>query len=253
MGGILDPRVAEVAEQLRRSAGSYLQSTIRGSTDTCTVCGTPVHSSHDRCWPCKQQQDSGLPLADRVGSLVYAVKPDTQTYLLVHNYKTRHAGPSLEPTMRALLALGLRGHATCAKKLSGAQTSAWTVVPSTKKRSALHTIVSQLANPRSKEVKVNYLGSERPDREVHPELWSIEPGNDIPSHVLVIDDSWVTGSHAQGVASALKIVGVSQVSIFTVAKVLDPNWGPNQNFIKSQLSQPAFDKTRCPWTGERCP
>lgn len=253
MSGLLDPRVAAVAEQLRRSAGSYLQSTVRESSVTCAVCSTPVLENYDLCLPCKQQSGTGLSLADRVGSLVYAVMPDSQTYLLVHNYKTCHAGPSLKPNMKALLALGLRGHATCAKKLAGADTSAWSVVPSTQERSTLHTLVSQLADPQSKEIAVDYLGSERQDRGVHPEVWSVELGDYVPDHVLVIDDSWVTGSHAQGVASALKAAGVTQVSVFTVANILDPNWKPNGDFIKHQLAQPAFDEAQCPWTGSGCP
>jgi hypothetical protein len=192
-------------------------------------------------------------LADRVGSLIYAVKPDSQSYLLVYNYKIAAAGPSLEPQVMALLGLGLRGHTECAAKLAGARSTAWAVVPSTKGRSKLHDLVSRMAHPDAREIKIDFTGTGRPDRLLHPELWSVQASGDRPEHVLLVDDSWVTGSHAQGVASALKTAGVPQVSVFTIANVLDPDWGPNPAFIKDRLAAPAFEKTRCPWTGADCP
>lgn len=252
MGGLSD-RALAVANGVERSAGSYLQSTVREMSVTCTVCGTPVANGFERCIPCAQHAKAGVPLADRVGSLVYAVKPDSQTYLLVYNYKSSAPGPTHEPEMKGLLALGLRGHAECAKTLAGATTSAWCVVPSTKGRAKLHELVSQLASPTSRRIEVTHAESGRQDRDLHPDQWAIGIDGSPPEHVLVIDDSWVTGSHAQSVASALKTSGVPQVSVFTVANVLDPTWEPNMQFIKQRLSKSAFDKTRCPWTGGACP
>lgn len=250
----LPERVQAVADQLERSAGSYLQSIVRDHHATCKVCCTPVTDGFRMCRPCSTHARSRFALADRVGSLVYAIKPDSQTYLLVYNYKTPAAGPSHRREMKALLALGLRGHARCAAKLANAKTTAWCIVPSTKQRSTLHELVSELATRRSREIPVSYSGSGvRQNRELRPELWSVELKDTPPEHVLVIDDSWVTGSHAQGVASALKAAGISQVSVFTVANVLDPDWEPNEPFIKQRLAEPAFDKTRCPWTGNDCP
>jgi hypothetical protein len=253
MSRALPATVQAVANELESTSGSYLQSTVRKSGLTCDVCGTPVAVSYTRCLHCSSHSGSGHPLADRVGSLIYAIKPDSQSYLLVYNYKTAAAGPSLESQMMALLALGLRGHTECASKLAGARSTAWAVVPSTKERSKLHDLVSRMASPDAREIKIEFSGYSRPDRFLHPELWRVDVSGDRPEHVLLVDDSWVTGSHAQGVASALKTAGVSQVSVFTVANVLDPAWGPNPGFIKDRLAPPAFDKSRCPWTGGNCP
>ena len=51
----------------------------------------------------------------------------------------------------------------------------------------------------------------------------------------------------------LKAAGAEQVSIFTVARVMNPSYGPNPDFIKARLLGNAFDWTRCPWTGGACP
>lgn len=253
MSRVLPPSVQAVADELETAAGSYLQSTIREAGVTCDVCGTPVASPYTRCLHCTSHASSGLPLADRVGSLIYAVKPQSQSYLLVYNYKSPTAGPSLEPQVMALLGLGLRGHTDCATKLADAHSTAWAVVPSAKGRSKLHDLVSQLANLGAHEIKIDFTGTARPDRSLHPELWKVHVPRQRPEHVLLVDDSWVTGSHAQGVASSLKTAGIPKVSVFTIAKVLDPNWGPNPEFIKNRLATPAFNKMRCPWTGGDCP
>lgn len=73
------------------------------------------------------------------------------------------------------------------------------------------------------------------------------------THILLIDDSWITGAHVQGVASALKAAGAQDVSIFTVARVLDPRWSANHKFMQARFGENAFDWARCPWTGGDCP
>lgn len=253
MSRTFSSNVLALANELESTSGSYLQSTIRVSGLTCEVCCTPVLPQYPRCVQCNKHLASEHQLADRVGSLIYAVEPTSQSYLLVSNYKTNAAGPNMLLQMAALLGLGLRGHATCAMKLAGAKSTGWAVVPSTKGRSTLHEYASQLAQTESHNLGIEFLGCGRRDRNIHPEYWKVDVARGIPDHVILIDDSWVSGAHAQGVAAALKAVGVSQVSIFTVANVLDPNWEPNPSFIREHLAPPAFDKLRCPWTGADCP
>lgn len=253
MSRVLPPNVQAVADELEAASGTYLQSTVREHGLTCDVCATPVDGGHTHCIHCNSHAHSGHQLADRVGSLIYAIKPDSQSYLLVYNYKTNAAGPSLERQMMALLGLGLRGHNACAAKLAGVHHTAWAVVPSTKGRPRFHDLVARMARPDAREIKVSFAGAARPDRELHPELWQVDTSGPTPEHVLLVDDSWVTGAHAQGVASALKAARIPQVSVFTIAKVLEPEWGPNPDFIKEKLAAPAFDKARCPWTGGDCP
>jgi predicted amidophosphoribosyltransferase len=252
MSHTLPPNVLAVADELERSAGGYLQSTIREPGVTCEVCGTPIEAPWRYCFHCNAHKNSGLLLADRVGSLIYAVK-QTQSYLMVYNYKTLVAGPSLERQVTALLALGLRGHTRCAEELAGAHNTAWAVVPSTRGRSKLHNLVSRLANRKAQELQVAYVGHGSQGRSLQPELWKVSAPRNLPDHVILVDDSWVTGAHAQSVASAIKSVGIPMVSIFTIANVLEPDWHANRQFIRERLHPPVFDKERCPWTGGSCP
>jgi predicted amidophosphoribosyltransferase len=247
----LPPGVQEIGRALEAEAGTYLHSTVRESGVTCSVCSAPV-DGYPRCVPCNGRAGSGLALADRVGSLIYAVEPESQAYRVVRNYKAALSGASLHATMRALLALGLRGHFSCAAKLSALVTHGWAVVPSTRGRTALHDLVAGLSQRSDAEVPVRFVGMAG-SREMRPAEWQIDTAVPIPGHVVLVDDSWVTGAHSQAVACALKSAGAGQVSIFTVARVLDPRWPANENFIKTRFAGSGFDWTRCPWTGGDCP
>ena len=250
----LPDRVRPVAEYVVRTAGSYLHNTIREPGLTCSVCSAPLGVGHTLCLPCSKHAASADPRADRVASLVYAVEYDTQAYKLVRNYKADAPGPSLLVTMTALLATGLIGHGACDSKLAGTSDIGWTVVPSTQNRDRpqpLRTLLLGLAKGPH-EVTVAPASQLTEPRSLRPENFVVSDGEGIPEHVIVIDDSWVTGGRAQSVASALKLAGARDVSVLTVARILDPQWTPNAEFIKARLGR-VFDPAICPWTGGDCP
>ena len=244
--------IRQVAEELILEAGPILYSVIREAGVTCSVCGTPLSPGYTMCRTCEQHARSSIPLADRVGSLIYAFEPESQAYKIVRNYKSAHPGPSLSDIMRALLALGLRAHYQCAVALSGATSHGWAVVPSTGGRTALRALVMGLARRAESEVLLRHDGASG-ERALRPGDWAVGDGATSPDHVFLIDDSWVSGAHAQSIASMLKSSGVQQVSIFTVARIMRPDYGPSPEFIRQRLQGPSFDWKRCPWTGGDCP
>jgi len=250
----LPDRVKPVADYVVRTAANYLWNTIREPGLTCPVCSAPIGAGYPLCVSCSRHAASPHARADRVASLIYAVKPDTQAYKLVRNYKADAPGPSLLDTMSALLAIALLGHGACDAKLAGTSDIGWAVVPSTQNRvraQPLRTLLLDLAKP-GYEISLTPTAAVSEPRSLRPENFAVTAGQRAPDHVLVIDDSWVSGGHAQSVASALKSSGVADVSIFTVARVLDPQWLPNADFIKERLLG-VFDPLICPWTGGDCP
>lgn len=232
--------LAEVASALTEKAGSFLDGIVREQGTTCVVCSGPV-DGEVMCFQCHKLTHAGVPTADRVASLVYAVEPDSQTYHVVRDYKGQRPVPSHQEDMSALLALGLRGHAQCAAVLGDSRIAGWTVVPSTQGQTTLRNLLLPLARHPEQEVTVVYTGPER-HREFSPDLWAVDPGK-VHGHVLVIDDSWVSGVHSQSVAASLKAAGAQQVSIFTVARVLNPEWGPTKPFIRGRLRGGSYDWT----------
>lgn len=243
--------VVEAGNALTAVAGSYLRTVTVGNWDACVTCALPVNG-YMRCPQCQRHHDSGLPVADRAGFLVYADKPGSQAYRTMFGYKEERLRASFEPIVRGLLTVGLRAHFACAMKLSGSASRGWAVVPSTKGRDVFARLVHALARDVDSEVSVRFTGA-APGRELHPAAWEIPVERPLPEHVVVIDDSWVTGASSQSLAIALHDAGVAHVSILSVARVLSPEWTPNPPFIRTVLPGLAYDWRTCPWTRGECP
>jgi hypothetical protein len=235
-------------------AGGYLRNTIREVGVTCQVCSVPVNEPYLTCMRCSEPARGETPCADRAASLIYAIEGDTQAYKLVKNYKAKAPGPSLRDMMISLLALGLQGHSACCMKLAGAKKMSWAVVPSTGRDDRLQPLrglLLHLAKP-GLEVTLTPAPNLVAPRDFDPANFIVTSPPPMPENVVLIDDSWVSGGHAQSAAATLKLAGVRDVSIFNVARVLRPTWEPNPVFIKDRLTQD-FDPSICPWTGGACP
>lgn len=69
-------------------------------------------------------------------------------------------------------------------------------------------------------------------------------------HVLLLDDTWASGGHAQSTAAALKEAGADKVTTLVLARWLAPEWGDTTSFISTLAED--FDPDVCPLTGRRC-
>jgi adenine/guanine phosphoribosyltransferase-like PRPP-binding protein len=72
------------------------------------------------------------------------------------------------------------------------------------------------------------------------------------SHVLLIDDTWTSGGHAQSAAMALHQAGAERVSLLVVARWIRPEFGNNAEFLRG-IARKDYDPQVCPWTGGACP
>ena len=251
----LPTNVQPVAEYLSVNHGRYLRNATFEQGTTCSTCATPVNHALDTfCPQCRNLSESVSPVADRVGLMIYAVQYDTQAYRLVQQYKGDFPGPDHVLVMRSLLALGLRGHAGCDLKLAGFERSdmGWAVVPSSKGRDTLATLVRGLARRPEDQVRLDVASHPFEKHMFRPENFVAPIGTRMPRHVLLIDDSWVSGANAQSAAAALKHAGAQDVSIFAVSRVLKPTYEPTKNFLAAS-SQQWFNTAMCPWTGATCP
>lgn len=247
------PYLQALAELVDDHAGGYLDGIDRSVADLREFCATPVAAGHDYrlCLPCSDMTRHRAPTADRLGALVYAVMPGSQTYRLVRDYKSQNPGPSFRPIFSSLLALGLRGHLRCLGLVTGVRADAWAVVPSSRGRTVLRDLVVRVLNdPALPEVPVQFAGRVG-ERQFAPDHWHVRMNRPM-RHVILVDDAWVRGAHAQSVASALKTSGAQQVSVFAVARVLSSTWPASKPMVE-KLRGGTFDWTRYPWTGGACP
>jgi hypothetical protein len=252
-GGVND-NLAKLSQWFVADAGGYLRNTLRISTVTCGICTTPV-DGYARCWQCNDTASQhGSALADLVVPIFYGVHGHQSGYLM-QNYKGRGATKRL----RALPAIGLRIswnlHRECVfRRLSSYPTVAVTI-PSTAGRIGVHpleVVVREacLEIPRTTLIAAVDQGPDK--REIRADRFLVPDPNDIRGkHVLIIDDTWTTGGRAQSACLTLRATGASMITVWTVARWLNPKFGTTQKFISENL-QKDFNPIVCPVDPRLC-
>jgi hypothetical protein len=250
-----DPEVvARLSAALVASAGGYLRNTVRQDLVSCAVCATPV-TGFRLCYQCQRRRDrSGL--ADATGFLTYAVAGQQSGYVM-QGYKARPPVPEHRAIVTLLVLLGLARHAGCAAHAGSAggtrvPVTHWATVPSLPaqpREHPLHAIVSRLA-PGSEVVlaaadEVDYA------RDLDPRHFRATASLPAGAHVLLVDDTWARGGHAQSAVLALRAAGAARVSVLVAARWINEGFGGNVTFIRG-LADRDYDPAICPWTGAGC-
>ena len=70
--------------------------------------------------------------------------------------------------------------------------------------------------------------------------------------MLLLDDTWATGGHAQSAVLGLRAAGAAHVSLLVVARWIKADFGDNAAFLRG-LADRDYDPEVCPWTGSDCP
>jgi predicted amidophosphoribosyltransferase len=243
--------LARLSASLVARAGGYLRNPVRRDHETCAVCTRPCAGS-ERCYPCRQHRGH-QGLADATAFLTYAVA-GRQSGHVMRGYKaTPQPVGEHRMVVHLLAALGLAGHAQCPGLLAGMPVTHWATVPSLPARPGehpLHKLVAGLAPGR--EVGLTAAAQVRFPRGVRPEHFRADETLPPDSHVLLMDDTWTSGGHAQSGVLALRAAGAKYVSLLVVARWLNREHGSTAKF----LAEPAgrdYDPAVCPWTGGGCP
>ena len=211
------------ADYLRRVVGGYLYGTQQGS-DFCEVCRAPVNG-YSLCIACNNARSAsirlGFQLANHVYPIAYA-NDNPQSTLLMHGYKENY-DPNLEPNelylkimLLIITAVGL--HIDCFQN----PLQSITYVPSSKGRvnHPLQRVAKFLSQKFDLEfVQAQYVPSMTSDsREINPDQYDLEAIPTDLGHTLILEDTWVTGAHAQSLAAKLRNVGANEVSVLVVAR-----------------------------------
>ena len=251
-------------ETLKKRAGSYLKPVRYDSRNNqvCAVCGGFKDAKYRYCRGCymthmatKDDDDTKQLLANRVACGFYAVEEWGQTYKVLHDYK--EATPAADDhrlVIKSILSLHTLGHLDCLQDKAGVPVTAWATVPSTKsskrfgKKHPLHELLREVL-PMIPEV---VLSTDRQKtREFDPDTFTLisDPDERKLKHILLIDDSWVTGSTVQSAAACLKLAGAGEVSIYCVGRIVTERYikslnpSPLKNFETALHYKPGW----CPW------
>ncbi|WP_433180241.1 hypothetical protein [Actinoallomurus sp. CA-150999] len=241
---------ARLRTALVSAAGGYLRNPLRQANVTCAVCTTPVDGFRC-CFSCNAHRvHAGL--ADAVAPLTYAVGLRQSGYIM-RGYKAKPPVEEHRRIVAMLLILALSTHTGCAGVLLNAPVTHWTTVPSLPARSGEHPL-HQLVKGTAPGTEIPLVASPNvaDPRSVNPDHYTAHGLLPRGSHVLVMDDTWARGGHAQSAALALRRAGAARVSVLVVARWINEGFADNRKFLVD-LADRDFDPLFCPWTGETCP
>lgn len=211
-------------------------------TNFCHTCTAPVLIPSNLCRGCEILSDKatqgGYSTADMVLPLSYA-NHNQQSKVLMYGYKgdllpqSAEVPPpeELQHQVFLMLLIGAYAHRQCINKNS-IPINSFSVVPSTsgKPNRPLPILARAIGiHLNVPEIPVTYEGSSGSPRDFRPDAYSVSAKLNARTHVLILDDTWVSGSRPQSVAAALREKGAERVSIMAASRWLDPNWGPSKS------------------------
>ena len=202
----------------------WLRSPLSAGPGCCAVCRGPAGLGFRRCFQCAvhRQLAPGL-LADVVVPLSYSVAGTGYARALWH-YKADVPGrDEAGALLRDLLLVFLHDHGRCAWARAGGAPTHAAVVPGGRGRPGTHPLRA-LLEP--------YLALPWADLGIDPaepvQARDLRPGRFraagplTGARVLLLDDTWTSGSSAQSAALALRLAGARNVAAIILGRHLNP-------------------------------
>ncbi|HEX9031381.1 MAG TPA: phosphoribosyltransferase [Streptosporangiaceae bacterium] len=219
-----------------RAQQPLLRAPRPGEPGLCRVCRGPSAGRGARCFQCDlHSQCAQGSLADLVVPVAFAIKGGAHARHL-WQYKSARPGAragEAAAKLRALLLVFLRDHGACLWRTAsascpraGAGPTHLAVVPTGRGRPGPHPLRA-LVDPYTRRPWAEL--SARPGglqvRDLDPDRFAVAPVRG--ARVLLLDDTWTTGSSAQSAAMALRQAGARQVVTVILGRHVGPGWaGP---------------------------
>ncbi|MGH3791600.1 MAG: hypothetical protein ACRDRU_22460 [Pseudonocardiaceae bacterium] len=245
-----------ICERLVAEVGGYLRNVVRELHVTCSVCATPIRPAFEICLRCRRdQQEFGDDLADLVVPVCYGIRGRQSGYLM-HSYKDLEAPARHNQTVLSVLLLAaLELHGECVEL--DHNVDAWAIVPSVRTdRVGEHPlrVVAKRAGLTLPEIELlTGAGADLEQRVTSADRFALAANSHVPGHhVLLIEDTWTSGSNAQSAALTLRRGGAVSVTIVALARWLKPEEPPTGEFVTSRLTED-YDPLVCPVNDSDCP
>lgn len=260
----------ELQAALLRYTGGFIFPARIKDAPMCAYCRSPIQGSFRQCYQCKTAHDSHPALADMEHGFMYYAFSGEQSHWLMREYKGQSGGPQQRQysllTVHHCLYLALNRHLRCLERKGLPAFDTWTVVPS------IDTIrsCSSLQHPLHNAVKqaldrcgINLSHLEvlsqptKQKRAVNAEHFSSSQVDPLPQHILVVDDTWVSGGHISSLAIHLQDRIGARVSMLTLARYINQSFTFSGELVRRKengdlISYQPID--HCIWTPDgNCP
>lgn len=245
-----------------RKESTFPEDELFPQVQVCSVCCGPVKPKYSRCYPCNERaKQFGDELADVVVPLSYAVRGHQdlqQFYSDLHQYKFNPPSIGAQRRLKALLYLFRLYHQKCLENEIGQPVNSVIAVPSGRNRpnTPLPRIATLLSNPvrgltEPAQLTARFVGPPRKDRaqETNPNDFAIN--GSLSGHVVIVEDTWVQGHNAQGLAIQARRHGAEKVSIVVLARMLDYTFRTTKTLVNCWGKEEYFDPSICPVTGKQ--
>lgn len=227
--------------------GGYLRNTRWNSDYTCDYCtGIPGNPEFPSCYQCGTEYAYSSETSDFRGFVSYGWNY-SQSATVMYGYKDAVGNRQAQRVVNMMLFYTLRAHLGCATDAQHGRPAMWAAVPSLRQRGhpqVLHAMAASLLRNMPEAQMVPSTDVHSP-RSFRPENFAVATPV-TGQHVLLIDDTWTSGSHAESAAAALKRAGAARVTLLVLARWLDLRRGRTEEFVKTELTQD-FDPDLCPF------
>lgn len=236
-------------DRLRAAAGRHapwLRAPLPAGPGCCAVCRGPSRAAFARCFQCSlHQQGAAGMLADAVVPVSYAVAGTEYAQALWLYKSDVPQQDAARGLLRALLLVFLHDHGSCVWARAGmAAPTHVAAVPSGRARPGAHPLRTMiepyLALPWADLVTDP---GEPVARDLRPGRFRA-PGRLSGAAILLLDDTWTSGSSAQSAAVALKLAGARCVAVVTLGRHVNPR-DPAADSLTTVLAARSFQPDVC--------
>ncbi len=219
-------RVDEASEAYERA----MRNIVAARPGVCRVCWRFMDPDFETCYRCAHQPNC----LDAMVPITYSEHLG-QMHLALRNYKDanstairRHDAIRLS----AILWRFLRDHESCVARAAGADGfHLVTIVPSSKPERDKHSAFAELTS-WIEPIKSRLQRTLEPTGEVEGREFDSNRYRSIADlsgkSVLLLDDTWTTGGHAQSAAHVLNAAGARNVGFVVIGRHVRPDYEPVQ-------------------------
>lgn len=220
---VVRPSVKEASETYERA----MRNVASLGLGVCPVCRTLIKSSFRDCVACHNQPENYI---DLVVPITYSENLG-QMHQVLRGYKDGMPGPQKFMTVRlaAILWRFLEAHEPCIVRQAGVDFDLATTVPSSTpqgddERTNLRRAVT-LAQPITARFERILVATGDVSDGRHFDVARYRCDRVLTGqNILLIDDTWTTGGHAQSAAYALKDAGAQVVVLVAVGRHVHRDW-----------------------------
>lgn len=207
----------------------------------CALCLGPV-SGFEQCFGCNKLF-AGAPweLHRKAVPMTSVVKP-SPWYSLLAGYKT--SAPQYMPVLASVAHAYLTEHQADLDNMLGGKAAVLTLVPSTRgftfENQPLRRTLAMSTELRGRLVQTM---THRPNvqigrQEFKPSAFKVMKSLVKDERVILVEDTWISGSKALSAAGALLDAGAREVAIVSIARVLDDSFWPSDHPYREAMKAP---------------